>query len=184
MRKFVAVSIALATSAAALADVATTAQKTAVPGLPPGAEAWDLMITVSGNDDWTSASMDSVQNAGGASFLDPNPAVNFYLKGFNDADTWCTSPDPGTLGFASALVVAPGSVKATWFDTGNTGDGSWTIARIVVQPGSPGWTATLKGAHTAKNSQGTLLPYSIVIPEPSTLGLLVLGGLATLIRRR
>jgi hypothetical protein len=180
MRKFAAI-IALASAASAFAGVATKAQQANPVGLPPGTQAWDLVITVSGGDDWTSASTNSV-SGGGWTFTDPNPAVNFYLPGFNDADTWCTAPDASTLGFAEALSVTANSLKATWFDTGNKGDGTYTIARIVMNPGAG--AVEINGAHTAKLSGGTLIPYSVIIPEPSTIGLLVLGGLAGLIRRR
>jgi hypothetical protein len=39
----------------------------------------------------------------------------------------------------------------------------------VIQPGAPGWTATLNGAHTSKLIFNPLIPYQVVVPEPASL---------------
>jgi hypothetical protein len=55
--------------------------------------------------------------------------------------------------------------------------------RIVMQPGDPGWTANLKGAQTTKLYGGTLIPYSVIVPEP-TFVVAWLGLFAGAARRR
>lgn len=85
-----------------------------------------------------------------------------------------------------------------WFDT-NTDDGAdFTLFRFAIrnaQAGKPDLTLTntgipvltITGTHTFRNSAGTLIPFSLTVyqvPEPATIGLLALGGLAGLLRRR
>lgn len=85
-----------------------------------------------------------------------------------------------------------------WFDT-NTDDGAdFTLFRFAIrnnQAGKPDLTLTntgipvltITGTHTFRNSAGTLIPFSLTVyqvPEPATMGLLALGGLAGLLRRR
>lgn len=197
MRNFLCAILAAGFVAAASADISTSLVE--VPnGLGAGSATYDLKVTVSGGDDWTSTSMKS-SISGGTYYNDalggnsqPNPALFPFAPNLQ-WDTFATQPEgwPNVggqgagIGFAGTPVFGNTSIDATWFDTPtNGGDGTFTLARISVQGLQAGWVLKLDGAHTTVKGGATLYPYSFTVPEPSTLGLLVLGGLAGLIRRR
>lgn len=211
MKKIFGLVAALSFVAAANATLTHQLVSVANGGaLPANTFTYDLKVVVSGQDDWTSSAT-TAQLSGGKTFYQnsfggnttPNPAF-FPLAPELQWDTFATQPgsypnsndgtSPGTFG---TTTVDGDTFNIGVLDTANTGDGTFTIARysIVSPPNRPGLTlantglvvGTLSGTTTAKNSGGTLIPYSFNIyqvPEPATLSLLVLGGLAGLLRRR
>jgi hypothetical protein len=232
MRKFAAL-LTLACASTSLAGVSFQV----VPN--PGASAldtvtnehfsYDLVLTMTGGDDWTSSSI-SAAIAGGdmATFNPRNSAAKPAAKGSETTTTlhgaYVSTPNDvpntsvdgsiaSTLGFAGTTSWLAASLSATWFDTSanpavytdpDTGEpitlppyDKFTVLRITLrQPVAldsltlvdTGTTvATINTNTTVKSTGGTLQPFSFKVyrvPEPTTLSLLALGGLAGLIRRR
>jgi C1A family cysteine protease len=124
------------------------------------AQTFDLEAVVSLDDDWTST--DVTVSVDG----------EFYQHGQFDASTpqpqlWQSYPalafdsffsarDWATPGFALGPNVTNDSMSATWFDTLNSGNGTYTIGRFTVVSGT---TLTMTGTSTARNTMGELIPF-------------------------
>ncbi len=163
----------------------------------PNHYTFDLKVNVSGGDDWTSSEGNLAVSSGTlyqhpfGSDADPSQAL---INSFPALAYDSFFAAPGTLfdgvnapGFAAGPVWTPTSVSATWFDTPDTGNGVFTIARFtIIAPDVPGngLLGNISGTSTAKLTGGQLLPYDLdlVVPAPGSAALLGLAGLA--LRRR
>lgn len=220
MKKALGLITVLAVVASASAtlshSLASVANPVPLGGL--GAQTFDLKVTTTGTDDWTSTNMQAVISDNSKHWYNdafggngtPNPAF-IPIAPSLAFDTFVTSPgsypntNDGTApGFAQppAPVFDRATTSAIWFDTVNSADGMYTIARLTIfsdtdrppltaavlgTPGLGALVATIQGTTTAKNSGGQLLSFAFglyQVPEPATLSLLVLGGLVGLVRRR
>lgn len=140
-------------------------------------------------------------NAGGVFTVDPQ----FASPGPTPAPNTCPVPNPvSTATRLRGLNPANNEIALAWYDTASTPSlTNVVIARltfvvaageadlVVLNAGDPAPAnkrlfATLRGKSTTNiNSDGTVFGWDIYqTPEPSTLALLALGGLAGLIRRR
>jgi hypothetical protein len=147
-------------------------------GLFPGMEAWDLQVTVSAGDDWTSSSMNANLSAG--MFFNPHVSDTFVSVAANDPDTWfaATSAAPNPMGlastnFAGAPFVGNFLITAVWFDTANAGAGTFTIARILASTGA---TFTVSGSSTSLLGGSQTTAFSFNVPGPGALGMLAAGA--------
>jgi len=139
-----------------------------------------------------------------AAWFDGDPPLtgqNAYRNQRSSPSNWPNDYEDDT---SISGLLPGGSVTDTaftsigWFDT-NVDDGAdFTLFRFAIrnnQAGKPDLTLAntgipvlrIVGTHTFSDSGGTLIPFDLTVyqvPEPTTLALLALGGLAGLIRRR
>ncbi|MFO0840560.1 MAG: PEP-CTERM sorting domain-containing protein [Phycisphaerae bacterium] len=160
----------------------------------------DLMATVGAGDDWTQTSL-SVGGATGArvtngTFFDhslnlgspsgdnpPNPAL-FPVFPALQWDSYYVASDGTTPSYAGSATTTPTQRSAVWFSTPpNGGAGTFRIGRFTIIANGA-WSLNVQGGSTTVQGGGTIFPFNLTIPEPSTLALLVLGSVAGLIRRR
>jgi len=200
MRNLFAAAIVLAAGSIAAADITHSlvpVDNSAVwgdDGLSSDYYTFDLVVTMSNTDDWTSTFADAVLTGPGSVFYQhalggdvPNPAFWPTFPAL-EYDSFWSAPNFGTPGFAGAVVVTDTEMSATWFDTEVNEDISFTAARytIFIPDPSVGVVGTISGTSTARNTGGDLIPFSfdIAVPAPSTAALLGLGGLVGVRRRR
>ena len=196
LKKLLATTVVLAMVAVANADITASWTETPTAGTLADGRAVDvyqIMVTVEPTDDWTTAGL--VLDVVGSTFHQaefsgnpPNPGL--WPVPFPDLefDTFYTSTadwptaayDGGIVGFAVSNDTDT-QLATDWFDTADGGDGT---DMVIAQFGVIADTSyTLQGEllYGAVATGGQL--FSMIIPEPGTLALLALGGLA-LIRRR
>jgi hypothetical protein len=168
---------------------------------------YDVLVTIADDpgppvnpDDWTVAGMNATLT-GACVFINNetfNPPTMYYG---NANDSYFTSPDlypNNPTSVQSVSFADPAAVVETaqrrfgeWYDTVDTGAGTFVIHRLSIlcdpcPPEEECWMH-IDLQVGAANTGGTLFPFSwdvmVCVPEPASLALLALGGLA-LIRRR
>ena len=165
---------------------------------------YDLQVTVHGStDSWTTASGNATMTGGEfwnhPSGGDTQPNTNnFAYFGLMRFDSfWCSAeewPNPDLNTGANATTFAPGSPSvqtatqrnAEWYSDPldpTAYGGTYTIARYTFLP-TGSWSLTVSGNTYVASTGGNPHPYSVTVtPEPASLALLALGGLAFFRRR-
>jgi hypothetical protein len=184
------------------ANAAITASLVDMGQMGLGTRTYDVTVTVTDDpnnpDDWTMCWM-SATLTGCCTFanLDPwNPPLDLFHHWW---DSFFTSPEffPNTakLGAVSftdpnAVIESPQLRFGGWFDTWNAGSGEFVLHRLTMfcdDPCEQECWLHVEFETAAANSGGTLFPFTwdvlVCIPEPASLGMLALGGLAVLRRR-
>ncbi|HEB60694.1 MAG TPA: hypothetical protein ENJ06_02615 [Phycisphaeraceae bacterium] len=142
-------------SAAAIADDPTLA----------AAQTFDLQVIMTQGDDWTST--DVTATIDGSFYQHPTfdesvPQPAFWPTFPSlEFDSFFSARDFAAPGFASGPDVTNNSMSAIWFDTENTGEGTYTIARFTVTSGT---MLSMSGTSTARSTAGELHAFSFDVP--------------------
>ena len=191
--------LVFATAAQAASVSAVTVPITAA-GVPAGSNCYDIQVTSTG--DILGMQIVSI---GGALYnepvlgsdLKPNPAL---FPGFPalEFDSWVDLPTTGTISILAGTlgVVAtaiPTTLPMDYVDLTNDGaQSNFTVARLTLLPGvtllpsfqtAPVATNLVVATQEDVGGVPTIVTWYNV-PEPATMSLLALGGLAALRRRR
>ncbi len=146
-------------------EVPITGQAQADDATLVQAKTFDLQVVITNADDWTSS--DTTATIDGLFYQHPTldgdvpQSVLWGTFPSLEFDSFFSAPNMAAPGFADGPVVAPGSMYGLYFDTANTGEGTFTIGRFTVTSGT---NLSIDGASTAANTQGQLLYFGFDIP--------------------
>jgi hypothetical protein len=191
-----------AVTVAAVEQTITAAAQTAPAGDPAlvGARCWDIQVTTTG--DLLGMQIVSLTGTGtlynnvindppSNSDLKPNPlffpiypALEF--DSYIDMPTTAASPPgtitilAGTLGTTTTAAVLP----MDYVDTTNDGaQTNFVVARLTLLSAAGNEVLTIKSQENVGGNP-EIVQHVVPLPEPATMSLLALGGLAVLRRRR
>lgn len=192
-----------AVSATLVESPITPAAKTADASLN-NFTTFDLRVIVTGMNaagtlpaDWTTADLRGLLTTGSyyvpaaANSNTPNPAF-WGLAPNLEFDTFVSAPNfaaPNVLGRftppggAGTETFSPTDVNVSYGDLANTGNGTFTIARLTVSNDASG-VVTGNLYDTFGGSAPTPFSIPIPVPEPAAVTLLALALVAPLGRRR
>lgn len=190
MAKFVLPAVALGFTAGS-AMAATSHWEVDGDNIVPNTVAYALMADGEG-DDWTGAvlrvdltSGTTYQNGSGgdgapsSAFIGFVPELEFdTYVGIIDDSTAGIAGGAGDLGGGPLSLDAP-QISMTWFNTNTNDTGPIQIGNITLSPDAVGTWQLIVSFAGGQVQSGGVFP----IPEPATLSLMGLGGLAALRRR-
>lgn len=180
---------------ASSASAATSAWSVNGSNIVPNTVANTLTVDGEG-DDWTGAVLKidltagtAYQNGSGGDAAPSSAFIGFVPElefdtyvGIIDDSSAGIAGGAGDLGGGAQSLDAP-QISITWFNT-DTGDtGVANVANITLSPDAAGsWELITSFAGGQLQSSGTVEGGALV-PEPATLALMGLGGIAALRRR-
>ncbi|HEB61455.1 MAG TPA: hypothetical protein ENJ06_06490 [Phycisphaeraceae bacterium] len=145
-------------------EVPISADAIADDGTLANAKTYDLQAVVTLDDDWTSTDVTTTLDGTiyqHPTFDDSVPQPAFWPTFPSiEYDSFFSARDFAVPGFAEGPDVTPGSMHAIWFDTENTGNGTYTIGRFTVLSGT---TLNIAGTSTANHTGGQLIPFNFNI---------------------
>jgi len=171
-----------------------------------GFHTWDLVARIDAqpgtpNNDWVACNLQLTTSAGSIyQFTDPDlvefgynlnvaqrsqfgafPALQWdtYAIGAPTTGVW-TDVRPGTPSTVPPEVNNATTIGMDWYDLIVSGPGTYHVFRLTV---SDDWQGTYQGFIQDNVTAGVGVQFEMV-PEPVTMGLLAIGGLGMLLRRR
>lgn len=210
MRSFTLVSAVLIASCASVAPaeialqivrIDNTAGNAEIPGFSDTHVTFDLQVVVTGADDWTAIAAEAnalnsltfYQHEFG--YMDGTPPKQTFFGSFPalEFDSYWSAAaviGPGESGiapwFGDVPIQTDTELQAMWYDTVDTGDGIFTLARYTFANVTPDdvFLGTVSGNATARNTGGDLIQFhfDFIVPTPASIAPMLLG--LALVRRR
>ncbi|MCK4873034.1 MAG: hypothetical protein KAS72_09945 [Phycisphaerales bacterium] len=128
------------------------------------AKTYDLQVVITEDDDWTST--DAVVTIDGVIYQHPDfdsdtPQPGWWASFPSlEFDSFFSARDFATPAFVGGATVTTNSMAALWFDTDNSGNGTYAIGRFTLTAGQ---TLSVSGSSTANHTQGDLHPFDFQV---------------------